>query len=113
MKCKNNKNDFRNTSNETKVLFTGFGKHGGTDRATSATEVVLLALQDCRKTLEKVTSISIQIAYGTKEITIAELQIITDAVQEKLGNTYAISIHLSENKTLKNKLSVTLEICGS
>lgn len=100
------------TSHETKIFASGYGIKTGKNRARNAIETALSMILK-NKSLEKVTSISLQIAYGTKEITIQELKIITDSMQEKLGNTCAISIHLSENKTLKNKLSITIEMCSA
>ncbi len=100
------------TSCKTKVLASGLGIKTGKNRAKNAIEAALSTILK-NKVLEKCFSIALQIAYGTREITIEELKIITDSIQEKLVNTYVISIHLSENKKLENKLSVTVEIYGS
>lgn len=100
------------SSHKTKIFASGFAIKTGKNRARNAIETALVPIL-VNKALEKAFTFSLQIAYGTKEITIAELKIITDYMQEKVGNTCTISIHLSENKTLKNKLSITIEMCSA
>lgn len=100
------------SSYKTKIFASGFGITNGKNRAKNAIKMALSMILK-NKLLENDSLIVLQIAYGTKEITMEELKIITDAIQEKLGNTYTISIQLSENRKLENNLSVTLEICGS
>ncbi|HAH55627.1 MAG TPA: hypothetical protein DCM02_10225 [Flavobacterium sp.] len=100
------------TSHKTNVLDAGFGIKTGKSRAIKAIETAISPILE-NKTLENASIFSLKIVYGTKEITIEELKIINDYMQEKLGNTYVISIHLSENKRLRNKLSVTMEMCSA
>lgn len=96
----------------TNVLATGFGIKKGKKRAIKAIETALLSILE-NKTLEKASIFSLKIAYGTKEITLEELKIINNYMQEKLGCTCAIFINVSENKNLVNELSITLEICSA
>lgn len=91
-----------------KLFFIGIGEGGGNNRAKEATELALKSTLSERETFEGVSNVVIQINYGSTKITTDEIGQMKDAVLNALGNNCSITVSISQDILLGDKLSVLI-----
>ncbi|HWV70303.1 MAG TPA: cell division protein FtsZ [Pseudosphingobacterium sp.] len=104
--------DVRTVMNDSGVAIMGNSKASGDDRAQKAVEGALASplLKDSE--IEGARYILLNISSGTQEVTMDEISVITDYIQERAGFTAEIIWGNCLDETLDNDLSVTIIATG-
>ena len=90
------------------LLLVGFAVASGNNRAEKVIELALLPLLRNTQIFEKTKSILLHISSHTTKISLDEIGIINDYIQEKSGYTADIVMYVNEDKNLGEALAVTL-----
>jgi len=104
--------DVRTVMNDSGVAIMGNAKASGDDRAEKAVEGALASplLKDSE--IEGARFILLNISSGTQEVTMDEISVITDFIQERAGFTAEIIWGNCLDESLENDLSVTIIATG-
>lgn len=104
--------DVRTVMNDSGVAIMGNSKANGDDRAQKAVEGALASplLKDSE--IEGARYILLNISSGSQEVTMDEISVITDYIQERAGFTAEIIWGNCLDETLDNDLSVTIIATG-
>ncbi|WP_134089870.1 cell division protein FtsZ [Olivibacter sp. XZL3] len=104
--------DVRTVMNDSGVAIMGNAKANGEDRAQKAVEGALASplLKDSE--IEGARYILLNISSGTQEVTMDEISVITDYIQERAGFTAEIIWGNCLDESLDNDLSVTIIATG-
>jgi cell division protein FtsZ len=89
-------------------FFIGIGQGVGNDRAKEATELALKSTLSERETFEGVSNVVIQINCGSIKITTDEIGQMKDAILNALENKGSITVSISQDILLGDKLSVLI-----
>jgi cell division protein FtsZ len=89
-------------------FFIGIGEGVGNDRAKEATELALKSTLSERETFEGVSNVVIQINCGSIKITTDEIGQMKDAILNALENKGSITVSISQDILLGDKLSVLI-----
>jgi cell division protein FtsZ len=87
-------------------FFIGIGDGNGANRAKDAIELALKNTLSEKDTFEGVSSVLLQINYGSIEMTIDEIGEIDNAILNAMENKEAITMFVSEDISLGNAISV-------
>lgn len=104
--------DVRTVMNDSGVAIMGNAKASGDERAVTAVEGALASplLKDSE--IEGARYILLNISSGSQEVTMDEISIITDYIQERAGFTAEIIWGNCLDESLENDLSVTIIATG-
>jgi len=104
--------DVRTVMNDSGVAIMGNAKASGDDRAQKAVEGALASplLKDSE--IEGARYILLNITSGTQEVTMDEISVVTDYIQERAGFTAEIIWGNCLDESLDNDLSVTIIATG-
>lgn len=104
--------DVRTVMNDSGVAIMGNAKANGDDRAVKAVEGALASplLKDSE--IEGARYILLNISSGSQEVTMDEISVITDYIQERAGFTAEIIWGNCLDETLESDLSVTIIATG-
>ena len=95
---------------KSKPYLVGFAIASGNNRAQNAIELALLPLLKNSQIIENPKSISLLVSSHTVEMSIDEIGIINDYIQEKLEYTADIIMHVNEEKNLGEAIAITIII---
>lgn len=94
------------------VALMGSGKAGGENRAQKVVELSLMSPLLNHNFITGAKDILINITYGSEEVTLEEVSLIRDYVQEKSGNEANIIWGAGHNPTLEEEIQLTLIATG-
>ncbi|SEM99935.1 cell division protein FtsZ [bacterium A37T11] len=104
--------DVRTVMNDSGVAIMGNDKADGEDRALKAVEGALASPLLKDNEIEGARYILLNITSGLKEVTMDEVAVITDYIQEKAGLSADLIWGNCVDETLEDKLSVTIIATG-
>ena len=104
--------DFKNIISNNDNLFIGSSVASGNNRAEKAIKKALLSPLHKGATITNSEHIVVLISIGLEEITLEEISVISDYIQQESTNQPNIILTISEDKNLENAIGITIIASG-
>ena len=104
--------DFKNIINNSDTIFIGTSVASGNERAEKAIKKALLSPLHKGATISNSEHVVVLISIGLEEITLEEISVISDYIQQESTNKPNIILNVSEDKNLENAIGITIIASG-
>ena len=104
--------DFKNIITNNDNIFIGSSVASGNNRAEKAIKKALLSPLHKGATITNSEQIVVLISIGLEEITLEEISVISDYIQQESTNKPNIILNVSEDKNLENAIGITIIASG-
>ena len=104
--------DFKNIISNNDNIFIGSSVASGNNRAEKAIKKALLSPLHKGATITNSEHIVVLISIGLEEITLEEISVISDYIQQESTNQPNIILTISEDKNLENAIGITIIASG-
>ena len=104
--------DFKNIINNSDTIFIGTSVASGNERAEKAIKKALLSPLHKGATISNSEHVVVLISIGLEEITLEEISVISDYIQQESTNKPTIILNVSEDKNLENAIGITIIASG-
>lgn len=104
--------DFKNIINYSDTIFIGSSVASGNNRAEKAIKKALLSPLHKGATITNSEHIVVLISIGLEEITLDEISVISDYIQQESTNQPNIILNVTEDNNLENAIGITIIASG-
>lgn len=104
--------DFKNIINNSDTIFIGTSVASGNERAEKAIKKALLSPLHKGATISNSEHVVVLISIGLEEITLEEISVISDYIQQESTNKPNIILNVSEDKNIENAIGITIIASG-
>ena len=104
--------DFKNIISNNDNIFIGSSVASGNNRAEKAIKKALLSPLHKGATITNSEHIVVLISIGLEEITLEEISVISDYIQQESTNNPNIILTISEDKNLEKAIGITIIASG-
>ena len=104
--------DFKNIISNNDKIFIGSSVASGKDRAEKAIKTALLSPKHKGANITNSDNVLVLISIGVEEITLEEISIISDYIQQESMNKGNLILNVAEDYNLENAIGITLIATG-
>ena len=104
--------DVKNIISNSDTIFIGTSVASGNNRAEKAVVTALLSPLYKGATISNSQHVVVLISIGLEEITLEEISVISDYIQQESTNKPNIILNVSEDKNLENAIGITIIASG-
>ena len=104
--------DFKNIITNNDNIFIGSSVASGNNRTEKAVVTALLSPLYKGATISNSQHVVVLISIGLEEITLEEISVISDYIQQESTNKPNIILNVSEDKNLENAIGITIIASG-
>ena len=104
--------DFKNIINNSDTIFIGTSVASGNERAEKAIKKALLSPLHKGATISNSEHVVVLISIGLEEITLEEISVISDYIQQESTNQPNIILNVSVDNNLENAIGIIIIATG-